>query len=544
MTIAAYTRGDGVGSCGGPDAVRCAGPMLKAGDSFARYTIEALLGQGGMGAVYRAHDQRLDRRVALKVLAEAAPLEGDSAAKERLLREARAAAALDHPNAVAIYDVGEASAAEGEKPQPYIVMELVAGETLRAYVGDSAVPWQKRLRWMLDAARALGAAHDRGLVHRDIKPDNVMVRRDGVVKVLDFGIARRSALEVDPTAPTQGPALPTLTAQGVQVGTPLYMAPEQIKGDPVDGRTDQFAWAVCTYELLTGRPPWRAHGGALGLVASILTDEPPAVAATLPEVPAGIDAALRTALEKRKVERFPSMAALVDEIERQLASPAAGSRPPGSGSPPRPPGGSTDLQRYSTAEMREILQRALERQQERPTGFSREELVEAAREVGVDESAIAGALREVEARRAGPADMAERRRRALRSFLRHLASYLVVNVFLYAMGSGWNRFVLLGWGIAVALHFVNVVLPKEPKDEDEKSSKKKRRRDRPRSEAPAVEEGVSALLQVTTARARRLRVAASTAATPIEEAVREEAAREAQAVAEAETARALRRARR
>src|SRR5262249_46786054 len=140
--------------------------MLKPGDTFERYTVAAEVGQGGMGCVYRAHDTRLGRRVALKVISERiASAEADA----RLLREARAAAALDHPNAVAIFDVGEVSGAL------YIVMEFVDGRTLRSAVGDLDVPLSKKLTWLADVARALAAAHRRGLVHRDVKPENVMV---------------------------------------------------------------------------------------------------------------------------------------------------------------------------------------------------------------------------------------------------------------------------------------------------------------------------------------------------------------------------------
>src|SRR3954447_24383598 len=156
--------------------------MLKSGDAFERYTIEALIGQGGMGHVYRAYDPRLGRRVALKVISESS---APAASNARLVREARAAAAFDHPNAVAIFDVGELEGA------PYIVMELVEGRTLRRAAGDVLSPLPTRLAQLSGVARALAAAHHRGLVHRDIKPENVMVRDDGKVKVLDFGIARR-----------------------------------------------------------------------------------------------------------------------------------------------------------------------------------------------------------------------------------------------------------------------------------------------------------------------------------------------------------------
>ena len=241
--------------------------MLKPGDTFDRYTIEAPLGQGGMGCVYRAHDTRLGRRVALKVISDG-PRDGqaDANANARLLREARAAASLDHPNAVSIFDVGEY---EGT---PFIVMELVLGRTLRGAVGDPSVPAATCVAELADVARALAVAHKRGIVHRDIKPENVMVREDGVVKVLDFGIARRQGGSIDPHGKTETPALSTLTIEGVKLGTPFYMAPEQIRGDALDGRTDQFAWGVVAYELLTGRLPWRGSGDAMAVAASVLTD--------------------------------------------------------------------------------------------------------------------------------------------------------------------------------------------------------------------------------------------------------------------------------
>src|SRR5688500_2795129 len=196
--------------------------MLKPGDQIDRFRIEEPLGEGGMGRVYRAYDERLDRRVAIKVLVE----DEDPEARTRLVREARAAAQLDHPNVVAVYDVGEV---EGS---PYIAMELVSGRTLRSYVGDASVTPKERVRCLLEVARALGAAHDAGLVHRDVKPENVIIRGDGRVKVLDFGIARRQRPPGDASAPTDH-SLSTLTADGIKVGTPMYMAPEQIRGDTI-----------------------------------------------------------------------------------------------------------------------------------------------------------------------------------------------------------------------------------------------------------------------------------------------------------------------
>jgi serine/threonine-protein kinase len=290
--------------------------LLAPGDPFDRYVIDALLGEGGMGRVYSAHDSRLERKVALKILR--APGERafgttgslDSGASSngpaRLLREARAAAALDHPNAVAIFDVGEVDGT------PYIAMELVDGRSLRAFIGDASVPLERRLRWLIDVAHALGAAHEHGLVHRDVKPENVMVRNDGVVKVLDFGIARRVRLADDPARPNNATLdVATLTQSGAIVGTPLYMAPEQLRGDVVDGRADQFAWGVVAYELLTGSVPWDTTKNGINLISEVLSSDPRPCA----NVPAAADATVRKALAKSPRDRFASMEELAAALE-------------------------------------------------------------------------------------------------------------------------------------------------------------------------------------------------------------------------------------
>jgi serine/threonine-protein kinase len=227
---------------------------LSPGQTLDRYVIEEALGAGGMGVVYRAYDPKLARRVALKIV----PVPREGSASEitaRLLREARAAAALDHPNTLAIFDVG---ALDGVM---YIAMELVPGVTLRERLGAPASV-AERVRWLLDVARALAAAHRVGIVHRDVKPENVMIRQDGVVKVLDFGLARTFA-SVEPVSGVDwarlGPHLDNLTHAGAILGTPLYMAPEQVRGEVVDARADQFAWAVVAFEVFAGA---RAVGGA------------------------------------------------------------------------------------------------------------------------------------------------------------------------------------------------------------------------------------------------------------------------------------------
>jgi serine/threonine protein kinase len=248
--------------------------MLKPGDLVGPYEIRGFVGQGGMGQVYRAFDPRLERTIALKIIIvpesarssgpggsgsiggsggsgggggsndSARQLVGDISA--RMLREARAVASLSHPNVVAIYDVGES---EGRL---FLAMEYVVGSPLRNLVGNAELPLSRRVRWLIDVARALEAAHKSGVVHRDIKPENVMVREDGGIKVLDFGIARRTISK----GGTDQQHIDTVTGGGSIAGTPVYMAPEQIKGGDVDARCDQFAWGVMAYELVTGEMPW------------------------------------------------------------------------------------------------------------------------------------------------------------------------------------------------------------------------------------------------------------------------------------------------
>ena len=306
---------------------------LRPGDTFDRYVIETLLGEGGMGEVYQARDSRLERRVALKVLRRDAAEnpEAWSRALVRMLREARAAAALNHPNTVAIFDIGDVAG------QPYLAMELIEGESLRKLI-DANVSVQTKLGWLLDVARALSAAHRAGLVHRDVKPENVMLRSDGMIKVLDFGIARRVQFDGDEVASTQRGAamsmpdkalertsvLPgssdTVTGEGVMVGTPAYMAPEQLRGEPVDARTDQFGWGVLAYEFLSGKVPFGAGQEGVRLLSAILSDEPPSLDGI---VPAAIERVLRRTIAKRKSERFPSMEYVLDALTPHIAGDGA-----------------------------------------------------------------------------------------------------------------------------------------------------------------------------------------------------------------------------
>ena len=489
--------------------------MRKPGDTFERYTIDAVLGQGGMGTVYRAHDTRLDRRVALKVISDGA---GADASSARLLREARAAAALDHPNAVSIFDVGELDGA------PYIVMEMVQGRTLREALGGS-VPIRIRVGWLADAGRALAAAHKKGLVHRDIKPENVMVRDDGVVKVLDFGIARRSSAGVDPSAPTQGTALPTLTRTGVNVGTPLYMAPEQIRSAPLDGRADQFSWGVLAYETLSGKLPWQNPADALAVVAAILTDEPDPAALAAAGVPDAVSAVVLRALSKKPDDRFASMeeavAALEGALEGTPAPPARVARAPAPRpiAPAAPSPGATALTRYSTEDVREILSRAID-QQETKRADSRlgfDDLLAAAREVGVDEPTLREASRELRGRADAETAAAEFevwRRRKRRKFHRHLGTYAVVSSAFILFGLLVGDGAIIGmlqvpiwWGIGIGIHALRAYMANEDDFREEQEAQRKReRKQRRRKEVleRAIDEGASLLLDTGTALRRRI----------------------------------------
>ncbi|MCA9713747.1 MAG: serine/threonine protein kinase, partial [Myxococcales bacterium] len=239
-------------------AIQPRGESLPRGTRIARYAIIERLGAGGFGVVYRAHDPQLDRDVALKLLHPGA---GDSDARARLLREARAAAKIRHPNVVNIHDADEVDG------RVFIAMELIDGVSLRAWMAR-ARPWRDVLDVFLKAGDGLRAAHDVGLVHRDFKPDNVLIEHSGRVRVLDFGLARPAFSEDPrPESPDDAAAdtlaagasldlmTSALTHSGLLLGTPAYMAPEQFHHRPLDARMDQFSFCVALYEGLFGARP-------------------------------------------------------------------------------------------------------------------------------------------------------------------------------------------------------------------------------------------------------------------------------------------------
>lgn len=279
--------------------------MLQPGHTFGRYRVEEQLGAGGMGEVYRAWDSVLRRWVALKVV----PKGDGSGRAARLLGEARAAAALRHPNIVSVYDVGE------DDEYAFVSMDLVEGHPLRDYVGDASVAFEKQLAWLMQIASALRAAHKAGLVHRDMKPDNVMITTEGEVRVLDFGLAK--SFGVDVTAATQhgdaGAPAAFKTAEGRVSGTPAYMAPEQLAGAPPSPSWDEYAWGVLACELLTGKHPRIA--GLLSMSGWLGDD-------ALERVPPSVAQTVARAMAPSPEQRFASMDAVIAALGGQVSSGA------------------------------------------------------------------------------------------------------------------------------------------------------------------------------------------------------------------------------
>ena len=267
---------------------------LAAGSRLGAYQIRAHIGAGGMGEVYRAHDGKLDRDVAIKILPPA--LAADPSALARFEREAKAVAALSHPHILAIHDFGRESATV------YAVMELLEGQTLREHLADGALPVRKAIDIALQIAQGLAAAHEKGIIHRDLKPDNVFVTTTGRVKILDFGLAK--SIDANPTGGETVAATTASSTPGMVVGTVGYMSPEQVTGGAVDHRTDIFAFGALVYEMLTGR---RAFGRASSAetIAAILREDVPEVPATA-GVPQPLERILRRCLEKKPAERFHS----------------------------------------------------------------------------------------------------------------------------------------------------------------------------------------------------------------------------------------------
>ncbi len=283
---------------------------VSSGTRFGPYEVLDSLGAGGMGEVYRARDHKLDRDVAFKVLP--AELTDDPAALDRFAREAKAVAALSHPNIMAIYDFGRINATA------FAVMELLEGETLRQRLTANGIGTARAIAWAVEIAEGVAAAHERGIVHRDLKPENIIVTRAGRIKILDFGLAR-----VLPPAGFVGNTLSTpaaATSPGVVLGTVGYMAPEQVRGEPVDHRADVFAFGCILYEMLAGRQAF-TRPSAIETMAEILHNDPPALPLAERSIAPVIDRIVAHCLEKDPAHRFQSMRDVVFDLSN-LAEPA------------------------------------------------------------------------------------------------------------------------------------------------------------------------------------------------------------------------------
>jgi hypothetical protein len=286
------------------------------GARLGPYEILASVGAGGMGEVYRAHDTRLGRDVAIKVLPP--HLIDSSEALARFEREARAVAALNHPNILALHDVGR------DGPVSYAVTELLEGETVRARMSAGPIPPRRALDILAQIARGLGAAHERGIVHRDIKPENLFLTSDGHLKILDFGVAVRSnGVETGVNPKSAG-----LTQPGMIVGTPAYMAPEQLLAQPATPRSDLFAFGLVAHELLTGSHPFNRQTSGEMLVA-ILRDDPAPLGPVADALPAGVALMLGRCLEKQPTDRPSSARDLAIYLETLGAVPMPAASSPG-----------------------------------------------------------------------------------------------------------------------------------------------------------------------------------------------------------------------
>ena len=274
------------------------------GTTLSHFKITAKLGEGGMGEVYRAEDTKLGREVAIKVLP--AEMAEDPARLERFQREARAVAALNHPNIVTIYSVEEAGGTH------FITMELVEGHTLSQEIPDGGLELGRFFELAIAMTRALAAAHAKGITHRDLKPANVMVNREGQVKVLDFGLAKLTEESVAPEM-TQMPT-EVLTQEGLVIGTIPYMSPEQVEGKSIDPRTDIFSLGVLFYEMATGDRPFKGDTSP-ALMSSILKDVPAPVIETRSDLPRHLGRILHRCLEKNPQHRYSSASDLAYELE-------------------------------------------------------------------------------------------------------------------------------------------------------------------------------------------------------------------------------------
>ena len=277
---------------------------INPGTKLGPYEVSDAIGAGGMGEVYRAHDPRLNRDIAIKVLPSS--FSEDPQRLHRFKQEALAAAALNHPNILAVYDIGSQ-----DDGSPYIVSELLEGSSLRDRLRTGPLSLRKSIDYAVQMARGLAAAHDKGIVHRDLKPENIFITPDGRVKLLDFGLAKLTQ-----ATPASGEA-ETRTIQsdaGTVVGTAGYMSPEQIRGKPADGRSDLFALGAVLYEMISGKRAF--HGDTTAdTMSAILQSDLPELTETNRNVPPALERIVRHCVEKKPEERFQSAHDVAFDLE-------------------------------------------------------------------------------------------------------------------------------------------------------------------------------------------------------------------------------------
>lgn len=278
---------------------------LETGTRLERYEILSQLGAGGMGEVFLAQDTKLDRRVALKILPEEFAQDGDR--MRRFVQEAKSASALSHPNIITIHEIGDADGSH------FIVTEYVEGETLTRRLRREPMSLRSCLDIAIQIASALQAAHNARIVHRDIKPDNVMIRPDGLVKLLDFGIAKLTEKNREPVDEEAATAIKGGTSPGMIVGTAAYMSPEQARGKQIDPRTDIFSFGVVLYEMLTLKQPFEGEN-PMDLIGAILHKEPKPIRQLLPEIPQDIERLINKTLRKDREERYQTAKDLLIDL--------------------------------------------------------------------------------------------------------------------------------------------------------------------------------------------------------------------------------------
>jgi eukaryotic-like serine/threonine-protein kinase len=291
---------------------------INTGDHLGAYEIVALLGKGGMGEVYRARDTRLNRDVAVKVLPS--DLTNDPERLRRFEQEARATGVLNHPNILVIYDIGT------QDGLPYIVSELLDGQTLRERLDEAPLPVRKAIEYSIQIAHGLAAAHEKGIIHRDLKPENIFITKEGRVKILDFGLAKltESAVSGSDVRTAAGGTEP-----GLVLGTVGYMSPEQVRGKAIDHRSDLFNFGAILYEMLSGTRAFRGDSG-VEMMNAILKEDPPDLTTRLPHLALGLNRLIRLCLEKNPDERFRSahdIAFALDALSDSSISAGSGTVP-------------------------------------------------------------------------------------------------------------------------------------------------------------------------------------------------------------------------